>query len=121
LVASLLTILDGNKMKTILLLVFLATSTSVVKAGEAERMAKYQAMVDQQYNTALQQRQAQTSVLEGLPLGTALSAGALAYSLHDQSTSNPYAVGSALGAAASMTPRFSGWTASSALRSLGWR
>lgn len=111
-------------MKTIALILFMALSTSIVKAEqltEAERMAKYQAMVDSQYNTAATKLQAERSPLDGVPLGVGLSAGALAYSLHDMNTSNPYAVGSALGAASSLLPHVTDRTASSILRSIGWR
>jgi len=112
-------------MKTILLLVFLATSTSVVKAewvdppSEADRLAKYQAMVNQQYNTAMQELQ--PSPIGNLPIGTALSVGALTYSLQAQGANSYNPTLGAIGAASSLVPRFSGWTASSALRSLGWR
>jgi hypothetical protein len=112
-------------MKTILLIVFFAASTSVVKAewvdppSEAERLAKYHATINQQYNTAKQE--IQPSAIGNLPIGTALSAGALAYSLRDLDTSNPSHVGTAVGAASSMLPHVSNWTSSSALRSLGWR
>jgi len=112
-------------MKTILLIVFFAASTSVVKAEwvdpptEAERLAKYQAAVDHQYNTAKQE--IQPSAIGKLPIGAALSAGSLAYSLRNLDTSNPSHVGTAVGAASSMLPHVSDWTASSALRSIGWR
>lgn len=111
-------------MKTILLVLFFASATSVVKAEpltEAERTAKYEAAISQHYNTALQQRQAQASVLEGIPLGATLSAGSLAYSLRDLDTSNPHNITGAAGAASSLLPHVSDWTASSILRSMGWR
>lgn len=111
-------------MKTIALILFMVLSTSVVEAEqltEAERMAKYQAMVDSQYNTAATKLQAERSPLDGVPLGAALSAGSLAYSLRDMDTSNPYAVAGAVGAASSLLPHVTDQTASSILRSIGWR
>ena len=89
----------------------LTMAANAVADTEAERLAKYHAQTEAAYQSAVSK--IKPSPLAGVPIGAMLSGGSLAYSISQNPSSNPYAIGSQLGAAASMMPLFTDKTLSS--------
>lgn len=92
-------------------LLLITMASNALADTEAQRLAKYHANRDAAYQEAV--AKIKPSPVAGVPIGAMLSGGSLLYSISNSQSTSDYAIGSQLGAAASMLPHFTGTTLSS--------
>lgn len=100
-------------MKLVSALLLLTLSANALADTEAEATAAYNAQVTQSYQQAASK--IKPGFFAGVPAKAILSGGSIAYSIARNPSSNPYAIGTYLGAASSMLPFVTDATLSSVL------